>query len=399
MAPSKRKQTADAAGPKAKAPRAAAKLVALEEMEAPVIEVPPEHKPVLELLDQAMELDALTAASRAMFQAALPTVFLKPPEERHPFEKKVLELFDCVFSSAEAKLTGKVAEAQANLDEVATSKEAAAHLREELTGKIKSKQDEAEATSTDLQTTIGSVDVLQKALDDELVKEKDSAESCKTCESDKERFDAVIKELQTLIKAEGMDAKAWRARNKEIDRFMETFQELPVDKSLCDGLHAGLKSKPIIRGKFTTAVVEYSQKALEDHLLALDTKLSSCRTVSSDIEAVVAEARSKLEVAIKEKDDLEKMLQFKMNEAAELQQQQHEADATIEASGTKSSIRAEELSTLRARLDSFCRLQLSYGQLRDGPAPAAAAPLAVESTFEEGQIDKMSVDAVAIAAH
>eukprot|EP00971_Amphidinium_carterae_P074414 1470570-Amphidinium_carterae.1 len=36
---------------------------------------------MLEHQMQAMELDALTAASRAMFQAALPTVFLKPPED------------------------------------------------------------------------------------------------------------------------------------------------------------------------------------------------------------------------------------------------------------------------------------------------------------------------------
>mmetsp|Transcript_32109 Transcript_32109/g.75383 ORF Transcript_32109/g.75383 Transcript_32109/m.75383 type:complete len:417 (+) Transcript_32109:66-1316(+) len=395
MAPAKRKQSStEAVAQKAKAAktqRAAAKAAAAPE--EPEVVVPAEHKPILELLDQALELGCVSQSSRDMMQISLPSLFTKPKEERHDFSHKVTEMFNKVFSDTEAKLRDMLSSAEEKLKSVETNKEVAMAKSEELKDSIAVKEKEHEDADVALADAVKGSESAQKDYELELEKEKEVASKSGEVRGEKDRYSTVLSETWPTLKAgpeTGGGAKAAKARNKEIDNFMEVFSHIQADKSLVDGLPVALKSKAASRGSFTSQLLEHSEKVLKDHLESLSESLTSIEKTAEELTEAVTAAKTKLDAAEKEREDCKSHVEAAIAEAAELKNTRQETIAATEKADIDAVLCSKEIKKVQTQLDSFLGLLAKYGEVRDGrPAAPAVSEVEVAAQVEAKEIPEV----------
>jgi len=332
--------------------------------------------PVLELLAKA---ESLSQDCREMLQSSALFSLRTPKGERHAYQNTMIEAISKVAEDVEGAHQAAVVASQADVDEIAASKEtAAAHLvaaQEAVDASSKESTEKAEA----VQAALEAVHVAQKAVTEAAARvgslESEKAEAI----AEKVEYENLLSETFESLK-QGTVAGHWSNKQKLATVVVEMLDKVGLDASLKGALPVALKAKPAERGPFALKAIEFGEELLAKHIAALTAKLAGFDAeaelrakAAADAESALTEKNTVLEEKKKEHKDAKAVLHEK---EGVLSKAKRDAKA-LEPRGKEA---ATNLAKTQAALTSVKELVAKYEELLKGFAPPVAADAVAEAS-------------------
>jgi len=332
-----------------------------------------ELMPVLGQLDQAIGM--VSESTVQMLQAVLPCCMKTPKDERHEFQRSMVESVEAMLKKVEESHQAELVAAKASLAEAEIKKEGAAARLQAAEGEVTQCQQD-KATKDEIEAN------LQAALESAVNALKAGEESERNLGADKEALtkqkeetEKLVSETWEAVKNSTFEGKQWRERNKAIDEIVKVLDVAGLDASLKAALPTALKTKPAERKRFSAAAIHFAEVALTSYQKkiqeGLDNFEQEATKRSQAVEAAkeaVASAEEKLGAAKAETTAAKEALKNALKSTAEIEKEIKAAPATL----AKLRKEVDKAAALQATSEAaFAQFQ---GLKERGPAAQEAKP-------------------------
>lgn len=359
-----------AAGPKAKARKAAV----VEEVVEEKIE---ECSPVAELLAMA----DLPESCREMLGAMAPHSLRTPLGERHAFQEQMVGVLSSIVGGIEEQRKAAVTTFEAQISEAETEREAASKALEAATEKeaseVGARDAKVQANREAEQAAAAAAEALTAA--QEKVKSFESEQQA-TAE-EKAQYEKLAGEKMEQLKAGAFPGKLWRERDRIIGEVAKAQEALcPQEVSLQEAFGVAMKAKPGQRGRFAEKAVEFTEALLSKHISALAEKLAGGESEAAARAQAVVAAEEALAAANQRRDQSQDEFIAAENSLLEATEAKRLAQEALDAFGPQAAELAaglaeakERLAGVQALVAKFESLRASQPAAEEKPEPAAAA--------------------------
>lgn len=360
-----------AAGPKAKARKAAV-------VEEVVEEKPEVCPPVMELLGMAEDLPE---SCREMLGAMAPHSLRTPFGERHTFQEQMVDVLSSIANGVEEKRKGSVASIEAQMAEAETEREAAsgalAATTEKEASEISNRDAKVQANAEAEQAAAAAAEALVAA--QEKVKSFESEQ--KATADEKENYEKLAGEKLEQLKAGAFPGKLWRQRDQIIGEVCKAQEALcPQEVSLQEAFTVAMKAKPDQRGRFALKAIEFTEALLAKHIAALAETLANGESEAAARAQAVVAAEEALQAANQKRDQSQDEFIAAENSLLEATEAKNATQKVLDDFGaTMAELTAglaeakERLEVVQALVAKFEELRTSKPAAEEKAEPAAAA--------------------------
>lgn len=352
-------------GQVAQSPAKKAKTAAPEAREAP-------------LLALLASIDDIPKTCRDMLQVSLPHCLGVAEEDRHHFQKQVLDSVAGLMADIEAKKRTAITEAQAQLASIQAEKDSLTTELEAQTTATASKKAECDEKSK----SVDAASEVVKSAKETLAVAQKAEETFEGKKSgllaEKDSFAKLLEEVFKPLKE--CTITKWQTRNKLIAELQKQTESIGLEGSLGDALVATLKLKPEQReGTFAKTALQYAESSFTKHtdkiaqdIAGLDAEAAGHKDAIAAAEAAIAEKTSELQKVEKEWDDIQ-------NEWVTLENACAEVTRKLTATDLKASEATAEVDSSQKMLTDFLELPELFAKLKEPPVPEPD-PVPEEST-------------------
>jgi hypothetical protein len=221
-------------------------------------------------------------------------------DERHQYQKIIVDAIGEIFSAEVKKWSEKVAAAQSEMNEVNTQKASEDSILAEKQKILDDKKCEIQTKKATNHANIEAVKDAKHALKEATAEVEHFDDNMKKKEDTKTKYETAVNvTLAGLIKGEYENPKEKKAaEGKGMETLKTLLEEAGVDDSLNKCFPAALQKKPEDRGSFDTTVIGEIQKRLNKQIAALASELAQGPALKAKKEAEAKSAEAVKDAAI-----------------------------------------------------------------------------------------------------
>jgi hypothetical protein len=401
MAPQNKRQNA------AKAP------VVAKKAKVEKTEVAPEDPVVAQLTPIVDELAAsgLPASCSNLLRVALPYCFRGDAEERHDYQRQLLDLTSSLLKGDEDEKRKSLQTAEDEVSRIQTDMETSKGNQEAATNLAKAKDDELQKKTVEVKQINEEVEAAKQAVDLEQKKKETFLVEKSAIIAAPEAFQNVLAELWEPLKSSAFPSREYRKRDKAIVQLVEKLKPLELEECLLDAVAAALKMRQDKRCEFAETVFQFIVGAFERYKSSLAERVDATSSQEQEWEKVVAEATSKCNEIQVKLTELDKEHEHLQNDWAELQTSADEAakdvkekEEDLKAAQLEVEDKRSDLNYALALLEVFAKMQEpAKATIVEAEAPPvvpepAAPDMEVEASKQAASLEQAESTDVAVVA-
>jgi len=316
-------------------------------------------------------------------------------DERHPYQKIVVDAIGEIFSAEIKTGTEKVAAAKAELDAVngeKAGKDAVLaekqKVLDEKKAEIQQKKDENHTDKTALKDAEHALKTATSEVDhfDDNLKKK---------EEEKTKYETALNvTLAALKKGEYENAKEKKsAEGKGVETIRTMLGDVGADDSLTTCFHAALHKKPEDRGSFDNTVIGEVEKRMSKQIATWASELAEGPTAKEKKQALAKECEDKKTAAIAKQEASAEALRVAESEKPELDTAVKTASHEVKEIDKLQGKKVKELAEEQAGLDYANESYEAWKMLAERPAEQEEEEKKEEEGHEEAKDVNMEGEA------
>jgi len=339
---------------------------------------------------KALHQAEVSGAVSKMLSAIAPLSLGEFSEQRHPFQKRVVEGLGRLLNEVEAALNKEVTDKRSTRDEAASVKplreKEAADAEEKLNAKMAEVQSAKVALAGKAMAFRAARTALAEAEEAKIIDGKNAQDA----EKKKAEFNTALENLTALKETASADAEG----KKRTNELMASLKKHKFEESMMIALPAALAKTPEARGQFDSVVIGQVEGELQKKIAEQDQILADAAPGQEKCIAAINEAKQSLDAA---RGEQRVAAQFFDNLSKE-QNECSEASATAQKAVRDSASLLKKLEKTLHNAEVEVQIfeqgpRETFKQLceRSAPAPVAEeeeeeAPAAMEESAAEIQL-------------
>jgi hypothetical protein len=249
-----------------------------------------------------------------MLSSVVPLSLGELSEQRHPFQKRVVEGIASLLLDAEAALKKEVADNRATRDEAAVDKPTREKAAVDAEEKLNSKIAEVQSAKVALAGKAMAFRAARTALAEAEQAKVLDGQVAQDAEKKKSDFVAALEDLTALKSAPAQDAEG-RKRNSEL---MSLLKKHKFEESMMIALPAALAKAPEARGQFDSMVIGQLEAELAKNISEQDKILADAVPGQEKCTSAIKQAQDAFDAARGEQRSSAKIFDTLSKEQADL---------------------------------------------------------------------------------